>query len=80
MQKFYSYDDVDENDEIPDEVIFGIEDDGFGPDDRIQLDDPEELSREEEYTPKNLVSLLRQELKRLYCDRGTLSFRYNGRL
>ena len=78
MQKFYSYDDVDENDEIPDEVVFGVEDDGFGPDDRIQLDDPEELSREEEYTPKNLVSLLRQELKRLYCDRGTLSFRYNG--
>lgn len=76
MRKYY-YDD-DENDEIPDEVVFGIEDDGYGPDDRILLDDPEELSMEDEYAPKSLVSLLRTELKRLYCDRGSLSFRYKG--
>lgn len=76
MRKYY-YDD-DENDEIPDDVVFGIEDDGYGPDDRIMLDDPEEISREDEYIPKSLVSLLRTELKRMYCDRGSLTFRYNG--
>ena len=77
MQKFYGYDDIDENDEIPDEIVFGVDDDGYGPDDRIRLDDPEELS-DEEYRPKNLLGLLRQELSRPYYDRGMLSFRYNG--
>lgn len=77
MRKYY-YDQDDENDELPDEVVFGLEDDGYGPDDRIELDDPEKISMEDEYIPKSLVSLLRTELKRMYCDRGSLTFRYNG--
>ena len=73
MQKFYSYD--DENDEMPDE-LYGIDDDGYGPDDRILLDDPETMDNG--YEAKNLVSMLRSELKIPYEKRGVLSFRYNG--
>ena len=75
--KFYNYDDIE--DEIPDDIYYRMEDDGYGPEDRIELDDPEEVDDEPQFKPRSLVSLLRSELTKNYNDRMIIPFRCNGR-
>lgn len=75
----YSYDDMDFNDEIPDELL---DVDIYGSNDDLNLDDPDELLDDEEseevVVKGSLISVLRAELMKPEYDRGSLDFKYRG--
>ena len=89
MKNVY-FDEYDEDNPNP---YIEREYDGFGPDDRIMLDDPEEIDSEDdfievgeddeddgdlEYTPNKLLDTLKKQLQKPYAKRGVLVFRYDG--
>ena len=79
MLKDYLYGDVDPDDEIPDEMLDA---DIYGSEEDLNLDDPDELSSdedEEEIVVKgSLISVLRSELMKPEYNRGSLDFKYKG--
>jgi len=80
--RMYSYEDFeDAGMDLQD-----FEDGGFNnnieSDERIQLDDPESIEDDDEETVpqgKTLISVLRSELRKPECDRGSIDFRYDGK-
>lgn len=75
----YSYDNMDFDDEIPDELL---DVDIYGSNDDLNLDDPNELldneESEEVVVKGSLISVLRSELMKPEYDRGSLDFKYRG--
>ena len=79
MKEYYLYRDVDPDDEVPDDMLDA---DIYGSEEDLNLDDPDELTSdedEEEIVGKgSLISVLRSELMKPEYDRGSLDFKYKG--
>ena len=79
MKEYYLYRDVDPDDEVPDDMLDA---DIYGSEEDLNLDDPDELTSdedEEEIVVKgSLISVLRSELMKPEYHRGSLDFKYKG--